>query len=95
MGRKAEAIAEANDQPMPRHPNLSSVHPNRWAQLYSHSRAHGLPIQHDHNDVWIAATASVGGFQLLSSDGKAFLPLRGTPWVNVIVLDPKRGMIVP
>jgi predicted nucleic acid-binding protein len=71
-----------------------SIH-NRWAQLYSHSRAHGLPIQHDHNDVWIAATASVGGFQLLSSDGKAFLPLRGTPWVNVIVLDPKRGMIVP
>jgi predicted nucleic acid-binding protein len=29
----------------------------RWAELYSHARAHGLPIQNDHNDVWIAATA--------------------------------------
>jgi predicted nucleic acid-binding protein len=67
----------------------------RWAELYSHALANGLAIQHDHNDVWIAATASVGGFQLLSADRKAFLPLRGTPWVDVIVLDPKTGMIIP
>ncbi len=29
----------------------------RWGELYSHARAHGLAIQQDHNDVWIAATA--------------------------------------
>jgi predicted nucleic acid-binding protein len=67
----------------------------RWAELYSHARAHGLPIQHDHNDVWIAATAHVAGLRLLSADGKAFLPLRGTPWADVTVVDPKTGIIVP
>jgi len=67
----------------------------RWAELYSYARAHGLPIQQDHNDVWIAATARVAGLQLLSTDGTAFLPLRGTDWVDVIVLDPKSGIAVP
>jgi hypothetical protein len=28
-------------------------------------------------------------------DGKAFLPLRGTAWVDVVVLDPKTGIKVP
>ena len=67
----------------------------RWAELYSHARAHGLPIQNDHNDVWIAATAYVTGLRLLSADGKAFLPLRGTSWVEVTVVDPKTGIIIP
>jgi len=67
----------------------------RWAELYSHARAHGLQIQHDHNDVWIAATAHVAGLRLLSADGMAFLPLRATPWVDVIVVEPKTGIIVP
>jgi predicted nucleic acid-binding protein len=67
----------------------------RWAELYSHARAQGLPIQHDHNDVWIAATARVAGLRLLSTDVNAFLPLRGTPWVDVTVLDPKTGIIIP
>lgn len=67
----------------------------RWAELYSHARVHGLPIQNDHNDVWIAATAHVTGLRLLSADGKAFLPFRGTPWVDVIVVDAKTGLIVP
>jgi tRNA(fMet)-specific endonuclease VapC len=67
----------------------------RWAELYSHARAHGLPIQHDHNDVWIAATAHVTGLRLLSTDGKAFLPLRGTPWVDLTLVDSKTGIIVP
>lgn len=67
----------------------------RWAELYSHARAHGLPIQNDHNDVWIAAAAHVTGLRLLSSDGKAFLPLRGTPWVDVTVVDSKTGLILP
>ena len=71
-----------------------SIH-ERWAELYSFARKSGLPVQVDHNDVWIAATAHVAGLTLLSSDHKAFLPLRGTAWVDVIVLDPKSGQIVP
>lgn len=67
----------------------------RWAQLYSHAKAHGMAIQHDHNDVWIAATAHLAGLRLLSSDRSGFLPLRGTTWVDVVVLDPKTGIIVP
>jgi predicted nucleic acid-binding protein len=71
-----------------------SIH-QRWAELYSHARSNGMAIQHDHNDVWIAATAHVAGLRLLSTDNDAFLPLRGTPWVDVVVLDPKTGIIVP
>ena len=67
----------------------------RWAELYSHAKAHGLAIREDHNDVWIAATAHVAGMKLLSSDASGFLPLRGTPWLDVIVLDAKSGLIVP
>jgi predicted nucleic acid-binding protein len=67
----------------------------RWAELYSFARSKGLAIQHDHNDVWIAATAHIAGLRLLSSDGAAFLPLRGTEWVEVVVLDPKTGLILP
>jgi predicted nucleic acid-binding protein len=71
-----------------------SIH-QRWAELYSHARANGLAIQHGHNDIWIAATAHVAGLRLLSSDGAAFLPLRGSAWVDVVVLDPKTGYVVP
>lgn len=67
----------------------------RWADLYSFSRSQGLAIQHDHNDVWIAATAQVAGLKLLTTDGTAFLPLRGSEWLHVEVLDPKTGIIVP
>ena len=68
---------------------------HRWAELYSFARSKGMAIQHDHNDVWIAAVAHVTGLQLLSMDGSAFLPLRGTAWVDVVVLDPKTGIIAP
>lgn len=71
-----------------------SIH-QRWAELYSHAKASGLAIQHDHNDVWIAATAHVAGLRLLSSDRSAFLPLRGTTWIDVVVLDPKTGYVIP
>lgn len=67
----------------------------RWAELYTHARAQGLAIQHDHNDVWIAATAHVAGLRVLSTDRAAFLPLRGTAWVDVVVLDPRTGAIMP
>ncbi len=67
----------------------------RWAGLYSFARSKGLAIQHDHNDVWIAAVAHVAGLKLLSTDSSAFLPLRGTAWVDVVLLDSKTGIIVP
>jgi predicted nucleic acid-binding protein len=51
---------------------------HRWAELYSFARGSGLAIQHDHNDVWIAATAQIAGLKLLTTDAAAFLPLRGT-----------------
>jgi predicted nucleic acid-binding protein len=68
---------------------------HRWAELYSFARSNGMAIQRDHNDVWIAAAAHVTGLQLLSTDGNAFLPLRGIGWVDVVVLHPMTGIIVP
>lgn len=68
---------------------------HQWAKLYSHAKAGGLAIQHDHNDVWIAATANVAGLRLISSDAAAFVPLRGTGWVDVDVIDAKTGALVP
>lgn len=65
----------------------------QWAKLYSHVKAKGLAIQH--NDVWIAATAKVAGLRLISSDAAAFLPLRGTGWVEVDVIDARTGALVP
>jgi predicted nucleic acid-binding protein len=72
----------------------SGMH-ERWADLYSHARAKGLPIQQDHNDIWIAAASHVSGLQLLSTDQAAFLPLRGSPWVDVQVLDPRTAFPLP
>jgi predicted nucleic acid-binding protein len=72
----------------------SRIH-HRWAELYTFARANGMAIQHGHNDMWIAATSHVIGLKLLSTDGTAFLPLRGTPWLEVVVLDPKTGIEVP
>lgn len=57
-------------------------------------QANGLAIQQDHNDVWIAATAKVAGLRLISSDAAAFLPLRGTGWVDVDVIDAKTGALI-
>lgn len=67
----------------------------QWAKLYSYAKTNGLAIQQDHNDVWIAATARVAGLRLISSDASAFLPLRGTGWVDVDVIDAKTGVLVP
>jgi predicted nucleic acid-binding protein len=44
----------------------------RWAEIYSHARASGWAIHQDHNDVWIAAAASISGLTLLSTDAAAF-----------------------
>ncbi|MBS0657904.1 MAG: hypothetical protein JSR82_06615 [Verrucomicrobia bacterium] len=86
--RRRELLEQVIDRLLVVHIGHERIHA-RWAELYSHAKAHGLAIQHDHNDVWIAATAQVAGLRLLSTDGKAFLPLRGTPWLDVVVLDPR------
>jgi predicted nucleic acid-binding protein len=67
----------------------------RWSEIYSHARSKGWSIQQDHNDVWIAAVAAVSGLTLLSTDKAAFLPFRGTSWLDVILLDAKTGAILP
>ncbi|HTI70089.1 MAG TPA: PIN domain-containing protein [Candidatus Limnocylindria bacterium] len=72
----------------------SRIH-HRWAELHSHAQANGLAIQHDDNDIWIGATAGVTGLRLLTMDGRGFLPLRGTSWLDVVVLNPKTAIIVP
>jgi len=64
-----------------------------WARLKSHAKAKGLAIQHDHNDLWIAATARVAGLTVMSTDLAAFLPLRDT--LALELLDPQTGMRVP
>lgn len=64
----------------------------KYADIHSDARTRGLPIQHDHNDMWIAATSQAIGTQLLSTDAKAFLPLRDT--YDVVVLDAHTGTIL-
>ncbi len=73
--------------------SLPGVH-QRWSEIYSHARSHRLAIQQDHNDIWIAAVAAVSGLCLLSTDQAAFIPLRGTPLLDVIVLDAKTGAVL-
>lgn len=60
-----------------------------YAELYSDAKSRGLPIQHDHNDIWIAATSRTVGACLLSMDAKAFGPLRES--LDVVVLDAHTG----
>ncbi|OLC50659.1 MAG: hypothetical protein AUH43_04445 [Acidobacteria bacterium 13_1_40CM_65_14] len=68
---------------------------DRWAELYSHARSKGFAIHQDLNDVWIGAAAHVSGLTLLSTDRAAFLPLRGTSWIDVVLLDSRTGLVVP
>jgi predicted nucleic acid-binding protein len=65
----------------------------RWAELHSYSRDQGTALQNHANDIWIAATAHVAGLTLLSTDGSAFKPLRGSAWLDVEVLNPSTGLI--
>lgn len=67
----------------------------RWSALYSYARGEGLAIQTEQNDVWIAAAAHVAGLTLLSADATAFKPLRGTTWLEVVLIDPQSGAVVP
>ena len=65
-----------------------------YADLHSRAKARGLAIQHDHNDLWIGATARVTGARLLSTDAKAFLPLREDGSLDVVVVDAHTGVVL-
>lgn len=62
-----------------------------WAQLRSHAKSHGLAIQHDHNDLWIAAAANVAGMTVITSDAAGFRPLRDAGLVRAELIDPRSG----
>jgi len=65
-----------------------------YADLHTEAKNRGLPILHDHNDLWIAASARTVGARLLSTDAKAFLPLRDASAIDVVVLDAKTGTVL-
>ena len=64
----------------------------RWAEISSALRSAGLTV--GQNDIWIAATASVAGMTLLTTD-KDFLTVRGVAELDVRVLDSKTGLVQP
>lgn len=65
-----------------------------YAELHTVARQNKWGIQHDHNDLWIAATNKVAGTRLLTTDSKGFLPLRNGV-LDVVVLDAHTGVALP
>ena len=65
---------------------------DEWAKLRSHAKTHGLAIQHDHNDLWIAATANVAGLTVITTNAAGFRPLRSGGLVKAELVDPKSGL---
>jgi tRNA(fMet)-specific endonuclease VapC len=61
----------------------------RWAEMSSALRAKGETV--GQNDIWIAATASVAGFTLLTTD-KDFLRVRRACGLDARVLHDKTGL---
>ena len=64
----------------------------RWADMQSTLQGVGISV--GQNDLWIAATASVTGLTVLSTD-KDFKRLMGHALVQAVVVDPKTGVLVP
>ena len=60
----------------------------RWAEISSALRSAGLTV--GHNDIWIAAVASVAGMTLLTTD-KDFRLVKRVAKLDVRVLDSKTG----
>jgi tRNA(fMet)-specific endonuclease VapC len=74
---------------------LPSSHPGvhqRWADMQSTLPGAGITV--GQNDIWIAATASVTGLTVLSTD-KDFKRLVKQGLVQAVVVDPKSGVVVP
>jgi tRNA(fMet)-specific endonuclease VapC len=64
----------------------------RWADMQSALQGAGVTV--GQNDIWIAATASVTGLTVLSTD-KDFKRLVTHGLVQAVVVDPKSGVLVP
>jgi tRNA(fMet)-specific endonuclease VapC len=64
---------------------------DRWAGMSSALRTAGLTI--GQNDVWIAATTSVSGMTLLTTD-KDFVHLRRIAALDVHLLDGRTGLVL-
>lgn len=62
----------------------------RWAEMSSALRSAGLTV--GQNDIWIAATASVTGMILLTTD-RDFLMIKRVAELDVRVLDSKTGLV--
>lgn len=62
-----------------------------YAEYSTLAKTQGWPIFHDKNDLWIAASAKVTGATVLTTDAKAFKPLRDSKHLNAVILDPKTG----
>lgn len=74
---------------------LPILHPGvhqRWADIQSKMQGAGITV--GQNDIWIAATASVTGLTVLSTD-KDFKRLAEYGQVQAVVVDPKTGITVP
>lgn len=64
----------------------------RWADMQSTLQGVGITV--GQNDIWIAATASVTGLTVLSTD-KDFKRLGKLGLVQAVVVDPNTGVVVP
>lgn len=62
----------------------------RWADISSSLRKAGLTV--GQNDIWIAATASLAGMTLLTTDSD-FLQVRRVATLEVRVLDNRTGQL--
>lgn len=66
-----------------------------YAAFSTLAKNQGLPIFHDKNDLWIAAATRVSGATVLTTDAKAFKPLRDRKHLDAVVLDPHTGWQIP
>ncbi len=62
---------------------------DRWGEMRSRLKSAGRTV--GHNDIWIAATASIAGLTLLTMDGD-FEDLRAFGFLEVIRLDARTGV---
>jgi predicted nucleic acid-binding protein len=65
---------------------------DEWAHLRTHAKNHGMAVQHDHNDLWIAAVANVAKLTVITGDVAGFRPLKAAGLVSAEIVDLKTGL---
>lgn len=88
--RKADLMERLNTSLI-----LPISHPGvhkRWADMQSTLQGAGITV--GQNDIWIAATASVTGLTVLSTD-KDFKHFVAHGLAQAAVVDPKTGIVLP